>query len=190
MKKANLLLLTLLLSACSSSSKSTPSLTFSEIPKEIDLFAARGHMTGSSFERIHIKDGIMWKECGSVPKTSSRKLKADSKLLVEGELLHHLNQSEKNILAKNFEDTKEAVSSASSGFNPPGSIHSLAKPGVFELRAKDNSGTTHILTSLDEITNAETIKAKKARRFYQTLRSIGTLPCERETFFGIASKKP
>lgn len=186
-----------ILTGCSSSNRANLSsgesaLLSSDI--EIDLLSARGFLGGSDYERYHFKDDVLWRECGSLADPARKHRQAsriegddmlapDPTLVVEERRVDILSQeqalalrNQANLLAR-----KRA-----NNLPLPGSVYSLAQPGLFELSITVNNTTQRILTSVDAVSEPENSVLKAALRLAEKLRGVGPVICNAPTFFGIA----
>ena len=52
------------LSSCTIIAPTTTPGTPSQTGVELDLFTAKAFLGGSDYERYHLKDDVLWRECG------------------------------------------------------------------------------------------------------------------------------
>ncbi len=177
----------------------------------IDLFAARGFLGGSDFERYHLRDGLLWRECGSVAKPSFQSLAASSsraklensnvensdsvshspnqpELTTKEKKIDHLSDSNIDLIFNRSEKIIEKISSVKNDIQPPGSVFSIGSPGVFELSISAGSKKGRVVTSVDAVSEQNNALLAEVRELFTMLRGVGPTICSFTTFFGIERK--
>lgn len=165
-------------------------------PIVIDIFAARGFLGGSEYERYHLNETTLWKECGNV---SSAKVKKKN-IQLEGDRVFNqdpqLELNERRV-DKVSEDQLITIQekilnliaarkkSNDSILPPPGSVFSLGEPGLLELNIAVGNNKKHFITSVDAVADAEDESLKETYKLFASLRAIGNEICGAKTFFGI-----
>jgi hypothetical protein len=191
--------LCLLTSACSSSksSKLTPMerrLLSRDI--EINVFAARGFLGGSDYERYHFADDVMWRECGGLSSPTKKDetkssidgddfLLPDPNLEIEERRVEYLTDKQAVHLRKLAKAFSQAIGKSKKKLPLPGSVYSLAKPGLFEIEVSYNGQKSRLLTSVDAVSSASKSPLTHAQTLFETLRGLGPVFCEAKTFYGI-----
>lgn len=154
---------------------------------ELDIFAARGFLGGSDYEHYTLKDGLLWRECGSIPRKmigSSNNL-SEKTLEVRQKRLESLTAIEQAPIVRALNEVKEGISKVGIKSLPsPQSVKSMRDGGLFELK----SGRLELATTIDIVEDGKTREAKKLRTLFETLRGVGPLICESQTFFGIGRR--
>ncbi len=175
-------------------------------PLEMDVFSARGFLGGSDYERYHFKDDALWRECGNIvtekehrrtnDDSSLNKLEGDEvfkenrDLLLETRRVEKISTNANVLLRKKIQEFFYAFSSQTKSAPPPGSVASLAGPGLFEISVSFGEKQKHFITSIDAVSepgSSPTLKA--AYNLFSVLRGIGPVICNQTTFFGIPREK-
>lgn len=163
---------------------------------EIDVFSARGFLGGSDYERYHFKDDVLWRECGHIvtdktDKARSAALAGDEyfkkyrDLALETRRVERVSAQANITLRHRTNEMLQALSENTRPQPPPGSVVSLAGPGVFELRITYGDKDQHVVTSVDALSGEQSPSLKGASNLFSLLRSIGPVICNQTTFFGI-----
>ncbi|GEM_PF-5047925 len=167
---------------------------------DLDAFAARGFLGGSDFERYRLVNGQIWRECGMVlPRSKSGKLQKRKSL--EGDEIFpndpNLTVAERRVDSVNSKQAQAIESavrewmplvSGSRGKTPlPGSVFSLAEPGVLELGVKRDGEKARLVTSVDAVSDKADglMVLSKSHALLELLRGVGPEICQRRSFFGI-----
>lgn len=197
-----LLVFVLSITGCSFGISSSPA--DSDLPGKnealkLDIFAARGFLGGSEYERYHLEDKVLWKECGSVspagkaPK-EQKNLEGDEVLSKDPQLSIQERRVEKldsdqlaSIREKAWELLTEREKSATHNEPPPGSVFSLSAPGVFEMFVNFASKKERIISSVDAVADMAP-SLDKAHELFSLLRGVGPEICGVRTFYGIERK--
>lgn len=162
---------------------------------QVDVFVARGHLTGADFERFVVKGSVVWKECGSVDKRavprsaegqpSSQNLipaltLEDSQVeRISAELRRRVNKRSLKIFE--FTDDDDLPS--------PGGVFDLTSTGVFECQIQVAGETRRFVTSFDAVARKQNTLLRQLHFLYAGLRNIGDLGCGRENFFGVRRER-
>lgn len=157
-------------------------------PLVIDVFTARGFLGGSDYEHYKIEDGMLWRECGNVagsgqPKGSTAGDPNLVRLQSDLEQLTPTQLRELKLQAEQFLVSQEA--SKRRKLPRPGSVFSLAGPGLVEMSVAYGDRRQHAVTSVDAIAEGDTTALTAANRLFATVRGIGPVICNTRTFFGI-----
>ena len=179
-----------ILTACSSTTTSTY-VEGDQI--SIDIFAGRGFLGGSSYERYYLDGNTLWRECGNVTREdnvkSSEILSAftyhpNLKLVNTGQEI--LTDSEFKKIASVASELFSSISDkGKAGLPGPESLFSMANAGVFEIRISYNGEERSFVTSLDGINSGLFGTQVTARRLFTQIRGVGPVMCASRTFFGI-----
>lgn len=173
----------------------------------LDLFAARGFLGGSDYERLVLngnsKQGYMlWKECGNVSsgKSKSSATEAAAAGSNQDPQLKLIERKVEKLSAEQFENIsiqatrlaqlyaeqkKEAAEGGGTKLPAPGSVFSLASAGVMELSLKLGNSKTHIITSVDAVSDKQTPLLALSHELFSKLRNTGAKVCGPGTFYGI-----
>lgn len=197
MKKSIILSSLIILNSCSlakgfSSSKEKPI----KEAVSIDLFAARGFLGGSEYERYHLNETTLWKECGGVISSGKSKknkkldgdkvFSSDPQLDLEQRRVDKLNDDQLiSIQEKILKILDAQKRNNNPTLPPPGSVFSLAEPGVLELKISVGNSSKRFITSVDAVADSENDVLKEANGLFAYLRGIGKGICNSKTFFGI-----
>jgi hypothetical protein len=177
-----------LLASCSNSTPGLPEQEllkrdmsqFSSEELSIDLFAARGSLFGSSFERYIVKDSILWKECGAVSRNKSNA----PKLTIEQRRVEEITPLQRGALQR-LKHRLQETTLAHPQKNPlPGGLFAVSSPGILELRSE----ATHVLSSVDATSDGQTPQLKVVRKIFEALRGVGSTICDSPTFYGIGKR--
>ncbi len=188
-----LFVFTLVFFTSCASSLETKSNYVSGNPLTIDIFAARGFLTGTNYERYYFDDNILWRECGDVTKEDNQK----SDVLLPAFAFHpnlKLENTGKELL--NAEEFRKISNTAVNLFDvmseenitnlpPPESLSSLSNAGVFEIRINYNGKERAFTTSLDGINEGKLGVQRMTRTLFTLIRGVGPVICGSQTFFGI-----
>ena len=188
------LLVTLLISVLSACSPAVKPAVYQEgKPLSIEIFAGRGFLGGSSYERYYLANKVLWRECGSVTRDDNAK---SSDLLPAFEYHPNLKLTNtgKEVLSEN--ELQKIAATALDLFNSmsdkdrldlpePESLFSLANAGVFEIRISYDGKDKSFITSLDRINTGLLGNQKTARKLFTQVRGVGPVMCGSRTFFGI-----
>ena len=178
-------------------SSSSSSLPAASGPLQIDVFSARGFLGGSEYERYYLTGSLLWRECGSVspaPTTASKKapLEGDQVLSSDPQLHIQERRVEKLTRAQAQSLRNQALSVLSSvdpntkhSEPPPGSVFSLADPGLFEMLVAVGDKKERIISSVDAVADKKSATLKQAHELFAKLRGIGPEICGASTFYGI-----
>jgi len=192
----------LLAAGCGFAVSSSPA--DSELPGKnealkLDVFAARGFLGGSEYERYHLEDRVLWKECGSVSPAGRAKeqkklegdevLSKDPQLSIQERRVEKLDGDQMNaIRSKAWELLSERAQQGLHDEPPPGSVFALSAPGVFEMYAEFAAKKDRIISSVDAVADKSTSSLEKAHELFALLRGVGPEICGVRTFYGIERK--
>jgi hypothetical protein len=165
------------------------------MPIEVDIFSVRGFLGGSDYERYHLKDHVLWRECGQLlpgrSVTRSRSSIAgddvflkDPNLSIEQRRIEEVNYSESLALRELATRLYKSLENQSH-IPRPGSVISISGPGLFELSIKLGDDTRKVITSVDAVAEEETKLLEATHQLFATFRSVGPVICNSSTFFGI-----
>ncbi|MBP9837889.1 MAG: hypothetical protein KBC84_04175 [Proteobacteria bacterium] len=198
MKKYFFISITLLLTSCTTNRVDTSFIEKSlGGPLQIDVFAARGFLGGSNFERYHLVENVVWRECGDINSKSKKKeitLKGDSlfkndpQLETQERIVDNLNKEKLVTIQNSVLKLMETLKADPSTLPPPGSVFSLSDPGIIEVEITVGKNVKHLITSVDAVSDSETSKLKAMNNLITNLRSIGKEICHQDTFFGIGKR--
>ncbi len=170
---------------------------------KVDIFAARGFLDGSDYERYVLKGGALWRECGGVLQKDARATRSqagatgktknaavfreDPNLSAVENRVESLNQEQLDGLTAYARDILDISEKQRLSLPLPGSVFSLTQPGVFELGVSMGQKSTRVVTSVDAVADREAriVAAERAHRLFRALRSIGPVICKSRTFFGV-----
>ena len=189
----SVLLVTFLISLAACSPAVPPAVYQEGKIISIDIFAGRGFLGGSSYERYYLEHKVLWRECGSVTREDNAK-SPDLLPAFEYHPNLKLTNTGKEILTG--AELQRIASTAIELFNSmsdkdkqdlpePESLFSLANAGVFEVRISYDGREKSFTTSLDGINNGLLGNQKTARKLFTQIRGIGPVMCGSRTFFGI-----
>ena len=168
---------------------------------EIDLFTAKAFLGGSDYERYHMKDDVLWRECGQVDAKRKRVpqkiegddiLGPDPNLVVRERRVENLTREARDALRDVASDF--LVDYARSQRKPPapGSVFSVTDGGMFELSVSVDGKKQRLVTSVDALSDADkrsiTVVLESALGLFEKIRGVGPVICEAPTFFGIARR--
>lgn len=189
-------------SACGVTSGSRGPADSGSAELEIDLFSAKGFLGGSEYERYHVKDNVVWRECGQVdtskrhsapPLEGDEVLRSDPNLVVRERRVERLDPGWENELLERAARFIADMEASQRKPPLPGSVFSLTEPGMFELAVALHGKKQRLITSVDALSDDETmsdsIALRAAHRLFEALRGVGPVICEAETFFGIGRGK-
>jgi len=166
----------------------TPKPPPKEVVKvELDIFAARGFLGGSDYEHYTLKDGLLWRECGSLPlkKGVTESGAATKTLQVRQKRLESLTAADQAPIIEALGVVKLDLDKAAiKALPPPQSVKSMSDGGLFELK----SGALELATTVDAVGDEKTKEAGKLRKLFERVRAVGPVICEAQTFFGIGRK--
>lgn len=186
-------------SGCSSSDKSPPlSSEHAALLSEavtIDIFSARGFLGGSDYERYYIDSDVVWRECGHIPDEArppqkNVHLEGDkyfspmNELVIEQRRVEQLATPQGVALRKRVENVLTLLKT-SNKTPAPGSVKSLAGPGVFEMKIRYRGNKQIVLSSVDALSDEGSPLLKETKQLFSLVRGIGPVICEQATFFGI-----
>lgn len=162
----------------------------------LDLFAARGFLGGSDYERYHITGDVLWRECGKVmpnkrpagekkPTEGDTIFREDPQLEIVQRRIEHLTPEQLGTLKLKAQELLSSIAATTPSTPPPGSVFSLSAPGLLELSVGLGKSRERIVTSVDAVSDQENEALSGAYRLFSTLRGIGPEICTARTFFGI-----
>jgi len=161
---------------------------------KIDLFSARGFLGGSEYERYYLTGNILWRECGSISaaaKSSKPKLEGDQVLSKDPQLsiqerrVEKLSRDALRAVRMQAARVLEARRAKKTAEPPPGSVFSLADPGLFEMMVQVGGSQDRIISSVDAVADKRTDTLDKANELFTILRGVGPEICGSKTFYGI-----
>jgi hypothetical protein len=154
---------------------------------ELDIFAARGFLGGSDYEHYTLKDGLLWRECGSIPlkKNATETGTVPKTLQVRQKRLESLKGEDQAPIIEALMNLKnESSKEVLKQFPPPQSVKSMSDGGMFELK----SGNLQFITTVDAVGDAKPKPLDKVQKLFETVRGVGPVICEAQTFFGMGRK--
>lgn len=168
---------------------------FDSIPLSIDVFAARGFLGGSDYERYYLQEDFVWRECGNVAKRAKSKRKQkiegdevfadDPGLELKQRRVEAVSLENRRLLKRRVAQFIESLAPDRTKEPPPGSFFALSDPGLFELKVKLGSKSAALVTSVDAVAEGETLALERAHAVFSALRAIGPTICQAATFYGI-----
>lgn len=184
---------------CANLQPSTPQAGVPRGELSLDLFAARGFLGGSDYERYHVTGDVLWRECGKVLSnkrdTSEKKpvegdtiFREDPQLEIVQRRIEHLSPEQLGTLKLKAQELLSSISATSPQTPPPGSVFSLAAPGLLELTVGLGKSRERVVTSVDAVSEQESESLSGVHRLFATLRGIGPEICTARTFFGIGKE--
>lgn len=188
------------LSGCISFTSTAPSDQY-DGPIKVDVFAARGFLSGSDYEHYVLDNSVLWRECGSVaprkPSTEPDKpkmegddlLARDPSLVVQQRRAERLSSDQRAAAVARAIRLFNLLEQSPSDIPPPGGLFSLTQPGLVELTLNVGDKKRKIITSVDAISDPNSPALEAANGLYATLRGIGPAICGTRTFFGIPDRK-
>ena len=176
-----------------------PSRPPAGVPKgelALDLFAARGFLGGSDYERYHITGDVLWRECGKVlankqpagekkPAEGDTIFREDPQLEIVQRRIEHLSPEQLGTLKLKAQELLTSIAATSPQTPPPESVFSLAASGLLELNVGLGTSRGRVVTSVDAVSEQESESLSGVHRLFATLRGIGPEICTARTFFGI-----
>lgn len=183
--------------SCSSQSKQIPAEVAG--PLVLDFFSARGFLGGSEYERYHLENQVLWRECGSISRSPGRNrakpiegddfLTQDPSLAIKQRRVEALTQSQESALRVQVHNLLSQISQNNSSAPPPGSVFSLGDPGLVEVSIRLGSSEKRIVTSVDAVADQQTEDLAKLGELFSFIRGFGPEICNSGTFFGIGRKR-
>jgi len=178
----------LTLSSCSLSPKPIAKSDGEIKSFSLDLFAARGFLGGSDYEHYTIKDGLMWRECGSVVgKKIVEAENRSSSLNIRQKRLESLTADEQAPIILALKSVVEEYQ-ADNKLPKPESVRSIRDGGLFELTASGAGGNLEMATSVDALSEPKKKVLDRTKELFKTIRSVGPLICDSQTFFGVGRR--
>ena len=113
-------------------------------------------------------------------------LQPDPTLVVQERRVDILSIEQSRTLRSSARDLANRKSGSGRNLPLPGSVYSLAQPGLFELSISIDGQTQRILTSVDAVSEPEGTILQRARTLAELLRGVGPIICDSPTFFGIS----
>ena len=155
-------------------------------PVKIDIFSARGFLGGSEYERYYLTGNILWRECGTISNAHKQTalhtelegdqvFRPDPQLTIQERRVERLSKEERKKILQTAASVLKASAERSIPEPPPGSVFSLADPGMFELLLAVDKEKKRIITSVDAVADRHSPTLDKAHELFATLRGIG--PC-------------
>lgn len=166
----------------------------------IDLFAARGFLGGSDYERYVLTEDVLWRECGQIQSSKQaaakrskdqpdmdgdKVFKRDPNLQIQERRVEVLSTSQRARLDELAAAFLQAAASAGSKQPAPGSVFSLSEPGLFELAVRRDDSKTRVVTSVDAVSDGSAESMAEAKDLYSAIRGIGPVICSSKSFFGV-----
>ena len=163
---------------------------------ELDVFAARGFLNGSDYERYVLKDDVLWRECGSLVSAKNKQAQtsgiqgdnvftSDPNLTITQRRVETLTNQDRAKAARQTDLLLQALATAPAPLPPPGGVFGLSQSGVIEASVTLNNRSQRVLTSVDAVSEPESAAATALNSFLATVRSFGPTICRDPTFFGI-----
>lgn len=158
------------------------------IPFDVDIFAVRGFLGGSQFERLVLSGDTLWRECGDVspslalPSTSG---KAEPVLTAKNKRFEVISTNDSVVLRRLVERLLSRASNRKPSLPTPQSAFSIAESGVFEVKARLGDKEERLVTNVDSVADQKDALLKDIRELYSVLRGVGPIICETGIFFGI-----
>ena len=173
-----LLLILVLFNGCSATDHASEDEISDELPSsKVEIFAARGQLGGTLYEKYVLSGDSLWRECGSLakkPTVTINPLETQADL-VDPKTLKKL----RNSLAK------VPASEKSNPLPPPDSPFGIATAGAFEMTIAEGDNIRKFTTSVDAVSGAKSPQLKFMNRMFILLRSVGQPICGGGTFFGM-----
>lgn len=165
-------------------------------PIVIDIFAARGFLGGSEYERYHLHETTLWKECGNVSSAEAKKknikmegdrvFNQDPQLELQERRVDRVSEDQLITIQEKILNLIAARKENNDSVLPaPGSVFSLGEPGLLELNIAVGNNKKHFITSVDAVAEAENESLRETYQLFASLRGIGKEICGAKTFFGI-----
>ena len=165
---------------------------------EAEVFAARGFLGGTDYEQYKLASGVMWRECGAVlskvaraketAKEGESVFRPDNSLQPQERRVEELNLDELTLLTNRAFELSKAAKQSSQKLPAPGSLFSLAQPGLVEIAVTIDGKKERFISSVDAVAEGNTAVTKALNEFYGTLRSVGKPICNANSFYGIRRK--
>ena len=137
---------------------------------------------------------MLWRECGKVvankrgekkPAEGDSVFREDPQLEIVQRRIEHLSAEQVGALKLKAQELLSSIASTSPNTPPPGSVFSLAAPGLLELSVGIGKTRERVVTSVDAVSEQESEALSGVHRLFATLRGIGPEICTARTFFGI-----
>lgn len=188
------------LPGCSLLAPSEPGGT-SIVPVSLDIFAARGFLGGSDYERYVMKNGVLWRECGSVlpkskpgddSKSGAAKgagdvaLPRDPSLSIQQRRVEVLKPEDQGLVLGALRTLLETPKGELPG---PESVFSLADGGIFEVKVEMDGKSLRAVTNVDAVSDSKTDFSAFLAKVFTAVRTIGPTICRSETFFGVGKSR-
>ncbi len=170
----------------------------------IDLFAARGFLGGSDYERYVVTEDVLWRECGQIQSSKQaaakqskdqpaldgdKVFKRDPNLQIQERRVEVLSSSQRGKLDSLAAEFIQALDSAAGKQPPPGSVFSLSEPGLFELAVRRDETKERLVTSVDAVSDGSAQSLSEAKELYSAIRGIGPMICGSNSFYGVYRKE-
>ena len=164
---------------------------------QLDVFAARGFLGGSDYERYVLKQDVLWRECGNVVATGAQQQRDrvegdavfadDPSLDMVQRRVEEVSSAQRRKIALVAQRLIEEIKQREQRRPPsPGSVFSLSSPGLFELQIAVGTESQRIVTSVDAVADKDGRVLETAHELFAGLRGIGPAICHSQTFFGVA----
>ena len=162
-------------------------------PFVLDAFVARGFIGGSDYERYHLEEDVLWRECGHVAERSGSE---NNEQTLEGDHIFsqdpalEVNQRrveaiKEETLIKLAQLAQKVFEQSENSLPSPGSVYSLSGPGLFELNAQLGPTKKSLITSVDAVADKDSPLSRSLRDLFSGLRSVGPIICNTRSFYGI-----
>ncbi|MBL7662890.1 hypothetical protein JNK13_09090 [bacterium] len=142
---------------------------------EIEVFMARGYMGGSNYEKLHLKNGILWAECGEIDRKKVETAPAEE-TIVKLTASNSAEAATQTAALWGFKDSFQTFPQAGSAF-------SFTGPGILEV--KNLTANSSFKTSVDSVANEDFKASKPLLRLINILRREAKLNCTSKSFYGL-----
>jgi hypothetical protein len=164
-------------------------------PLKVDVFSARGFLGGSEYERYYLTGKLLWRECGSISPAAKKTaahiegdtvLSNDPQLHIQERRVEKLTTDQVRTLRSEIQDVLSSITpDDKQSTPPPGSVFSLADPGLFEMMLAVGEQKERIISSVDAVADNKSAVLEKVHQLFAKLRGIGPEICGAKTFYGI-----
>lgn len=163
-----------------------------QAPLVLDLFAGRGFAGGAEYERYHLTDKILWRECGTIER-KKQEIKSNKKQQASSRSDPNLSATDKGVVTLSDDElatikfaARELLSQNITNVPPPGALFTMIQPGTYELEFSLGEEKGQLTTALDSVSTKNPTTLVFARDLYVALRAAGEKnSCTDHDFFGI-----
>ena len=155
---------------------------------DLDLFAAKRFLGVTEYEHYTLKDGLLWRECGTINlkknSASTASKGRPSNLQIRQKRLESLKGEEQRPLIQALNALATETSSQELKKLPPAeSLRSMNEGGLFELRS--SSKDIELITAVDAVSEPKNRALELIKSAFAKVRRVGPVICDAETFFGV-----